>query len=604
MNSTFLKIIATILVVLSGSSPSLFAQGSKGEENQQNFFESVERLTLQNGLSTYHAHIPEAKFFKFTVYVWAGAVDETEDKDEGVAHFLEHMLFHTEFLGEIEFENRVKELGGSYNAFTYLPFTRFFIYLPRQHVEEGLSLLWQVVFNQNLRADRVGAVKQVIDRENGWSDPTWFDRLQRLFEAPSYLREPGFWQNQFGFPSYDRAAGGREKIARRLTHADADNFRRRFYRTANMTAVYVGPHSKAQVTTMLGRLARAMPGLEGGELNIREILPNTLHPAQPYRNFEFNDQDPSMTLGFLFNEMQFEDSPYLTIYTEMLKRFLYENVRHESAQTYSVQSAVEIFRGLGYLTFQSQASRLSYDRVHRFIGDALWNRDFKLIAEDRFLKTKTDYMKFVRSRLHQPEFLDAYLGFLIRANKTHILDQPDVDWLASLEKVDYEDLRNWRTRKLNPAQQYEYLEAPSAFIPYEILPLLLIVGFITISFWKRLLLNPADIRFVQLSINLRSFPFGLFYSFLIYYIAYWLTIHFFFAFNRGLEMSLRQGMPLYLSGYLHGSVSVVILVSMIILAGAIIPRASTNDSRPDDGKVTSICFGVVASFIHSWSRLG
>jgi predicted Zn-dependent peptidase len=482
------------------------------------------------------------------------------------------MLFHTEFLGEIEFENRVKELGGSYNAFTYLPFTRFFIYLPKDHVEEGLSLLWQVVFNQSLRSDRVVDVKQVIDRENGWSDSTWFDRLQKMFEAPEYLREPGFWQNQFNFALYDRSAGGVKEIARQLTLEDAEKFRQRFYRTPNMTAVYVGPHQTAEVKQVLSQLAKTMPGLSGGGLNIRENVTARENTVQAYRNFEFNDQDPSMTMGFLFNDMGFDDSPYLTLYTEMLKRFLYENVRHESAQTYSVQSAVEIYRGLGYLTFQSQASRLSFARVHRFIGDVLWNRDFHLISEDRFLKTKNDYMKFVRSRLHQPEFLDAYLGFLIRAHRTHILDQGEIDWLGRLSSVDYDDLRNWRARKLNPAARYEYLEAPSAFIPYEILPLLLIVGFIIITFWKRLLLNPADIRFVQLSINLGSFPWGLLYSFLVYYCAYWITIHLFFAFNRGLEAALRGGMPLYLSGYVHGAIAVVILVSMIVLAGALVPR--------------------------------
>jgi predicted Zn-dependent peptidase len=173
--------------------PAAHASGAR----QDNPFQRVQQSRLENGLQLYHAHLPQARFYKFTLFVWAGSVDETAGKDEGAAHFVEHLLFQGEDFSENDFDRAIAEMGGSHNAFTHRPFTRYFVYLPRQHLQRGTQLLWRVVFNDRLQRPEAidealaANVLSVIDRENQWQDPTWIDQLQRPFSTLAHLRPPG-----------------------------------------------------------------------------------------------------------------------------------------------------------------------------------------------------------------------------------------------------------------------------------------------------------------------------------------------------------------------------------------------------------------------------
>src|SRR6185436_1102683 len=87
-------------------------------------------------------------------------------------------------------------------------------------------------------------------------------------------------------------------------------------------------------------------------------------PTKPYRFLVQNDDAPQVSLGYLLGGIGFNQLPQLVLYNEALKQVLYEQIRTKIAQTYSVQSAAQTFRGNGYVRFTSQASRLSFQLVH------------------------------------------------------------------------------------------------------------------------------------------------------------------------------------------------------------------------------------------------
>ncbi len=565
-----MKSLLALIFVFYSLAPSSLALS---ESSPVSVFQKIQQHDLDNGVSLYYTPLDSARFFKFTLYVWAGSVDEVEGQTEGAAHAVEHLLFQLEKSGEIEFDQAIKALGGSYNAFTYRPYSRYFVYLPKEHLEEGVSWLWRVVFNKQLRRDRFSHVQEIIDRENGWSDPTWIDMLQKFLTSPEYLKGPGFWQRYFGWPAYDRPVSGRAEIARGLRFQDVEAFHQRYYNTANVTAIYVGPHLPAELLVVLNNFAGRWPGITAGRFNQRAVFkPSKSRQPRPYRSIEFNDQQPSVTLGYLFDSLDYKDAPFLTLYTQLMRRHLYEKIRLRSAQTYVVDSTAETFGHGGYLAFHSQANRLSFSAIRDFMMASVLQPLPQVISEEQFAKAKADQLQFIASRLHQPEVIDAFLGLMVRKYPNHKPLPAELDWLGALASISYDDLAAWVQKRLKKEQRYEYLTAPSMFLPYEILPLILITAMVTLFFWKRMLLNPANIRQVRMEATMPLLPVGFLPLLLLFYLGYYVAIHLLHIVDLGVDFLMMQGLPLYFGGYLSSVASAIIVVSVFILTFNLMPR--------------------------------
>lgn len=542
-----------------------------------NPFTTVRELKLDNGLTLFHAQLPQARFFKFTVYVWAGSVDETAGSatvasTEGAAHFVEHLLFQNKQLSEAEFDKAIDAMGGTHNAFTHRPFTRYFVYLPKQYLQRGSGMLWNVVFNQTLLENRAPDVLSVIDRENNWADPTWVDYVKAGFEPPAYLDPPGFWERQFALPDFDRPVGGTAGAARHVSFNAAKEFHDRFYTVPNMTAIYVGPHPAAEVAAQLNKLVRLNPGKTEGTMNVRPSCTPPAMPLKPFRRLEFDDQQPDVTLGYLLSGLNFDDSPMITLYSETVNRHLYQSIRQQYAETYSTDRFVESYRDCGYIAFRTQASRLRYDSTAAFMNQQIFSPFESIINEEEFERTKQNYLSYVTGRLENPEFLEAYLSLLIREHPTHQPSRKQLDWVGSVKAVDYDTLGTWTKQRLDPKQRYEHLNAPSVFIPYEVLPLFLLAGIITFFLWRRVLLRPGNLRGVFMSSSLAFLPFGPILMVLLYYPTYLAGLHLLHLARLALDAGVDRGMPLYLSAYMHVLLPPVVFGTLFILAAALQPR--------------------------------
>lgn len=95
---------------------------------------------LPNGLRVIVKEDRRAPTAVHMVWYRAGSMDETNGTT-GVAHLLEHMMFKgTPSVGPGEFSRRVAAAGGRDNAFTSRDFTAYFQQVPKQQLEQMMSL--------------------------------------------------------------------------------------------------------------------------------------------------------------------------------------------------------------------------------------------------------------------------------------------------------------------------------------------------------------------------------------------------------------------------------------------------------------------------------
>tara|TARA_Y100001968_G_scaffold327408_1_gene372403 strand:- start:3057 stop:4298 length:1242 start_codon:yes stop_codon:yes gene_type:complete len=102
-----------------------------------------------------------------SIDIWCKAGISFEKKNqEGIAHFLEHMIFKgSNKLKPGEFDYKIESLGGSSNASTGYDDAHYYVLIPPDKLEESLSLLTNLVFNPTINLSEFKLEKSVVIEE-------------------------------------------------------------------------------------------------------------------------------------------------------------------------------------------------------------------------------------------------------------------------------------------------------------------------------------------------------------------------------------------------------------------------------------------------------
>ena len=142
---------------------------------------------LDNGLKYI---INRNKFHKtcsLVLFIRVGSKHENE-KEYGLAHFLEHMLFKgtKKYETNLKFNIRVDELNGTINAGTAKNYTNYHIKLPSKNILEGLDILNQMVFYSLIDSKELNKEKHVVIEEMNKSIDDSEDYLDDLVGEKIY----------------------------------------------------------------------------------------------------------------------------------------------------------------------------------------------------------------------------------------------------------------------------------------------------------------------------------------------------------------------------------------------------------------------------------
>jgi predicted Zn-dependent peptidase len=184
--------------------------------------------TTDRGLTIIAEQIP-VEAVSLNIWLRVGAAIESEAID-GMAHFLEHMLFKgTPNLAIGEFERRIEARGATTNAATSQDYTHYYLTCAPQDFAQLAPLQFDVVLNPTLDRDDFDRERQVVLEEIRRSAD---DPRRRNFQRLSELA--------FESLPYRRPVLGRATTIERLPVEAMREFHRTWYRPDAMTAVVVG----------------------------------------------------------------------------------------------------------------------------------------------------------------------------------------------------------------------------------------------------------------------------------------------------------------------------------------------------------------------------
>tara|TARA_Y100001968_G_scaffold30119_1_gene23275 strand:+ start:695 stop:1927 length:1233 start_codon:yes stop_codon:yes gene_type:complete len=125
----------------------------------------INHWKLPNGATCVVAEMEESTLTCIDFWCKGGSIYEIEN-EEGMAHFLEHMIFKgSKSLKEGEFDLQIESLGGSSNAATGLDDVHYHVLVPPEHIEEALSLLLELLLFPEIKQDAFEMEKEVVLEE-------------------------------------------------------------------------------------------------------------------------------------------------------------------------------------------------------------------------------------------------------------------------------------------------------------------------------------------------------------------------------------------------------------------------------------------------------
>ncbi len=125
----------------------------------------VNHWSLSNGATCVVTEMDNSSLTCIDFWCRAGSFYERAE-EEGMAHFLEHMIFKgSKNLLEGEFDLKIESLGGSSNAATGLDDVHYHILIPPNKIKEAISLLLELISSPSINKDAFEIEKEVVLEE-------------------------------------------------------------------------------------------------------------------------------------------------------------------------------------------------------------------------------------------------------------------------------------------------------------------------------------------------------------------------------------------------------------------------------------------------------
>ncbi|MEH2079425.1 MAG: pitrilysin family protein [Nostoc sp.] len=183
---------------------------------------------LPNGLTIIAEQMP-VEAVNLNLWIKVGSAVES-DAINGMAHFLEHMIFKgTERLASGEFERRIEERGAVTNAATSQDYTHYYITTAPKDFAKLAPLQIDVVSNASIPDDAFERERLVVLEEIRRSEDNPQRRTYRRAMETAFDRLP-----------YRRAVLGSESVIAGLKPQQMRDFHTNWYQPQSITAVAVG----------------------------------------------------------------------------------------------------------------------------------------------------------------------------------------------------------------------------------------------------------------------------------------------------------------------------------------------------------------------------
>ena len=185
---------------------------------------------LKNGLPVIFVDTEAFPSVTTMILVGAGSRFETK-KNNGIAHFFEHMAFKgsKKYPTAFDISSKIEGLGGSFNAFTAKDHTGYYVKAPVSHLSDVVDVLSDMLLHSKLDPSEIDREKNVIVEEINMYEDMPARKVSDVFDEVIFKGHP---------LEYDIA--GSEKTVRSFTRGTFTHYIDQLYHPNNAVVVIAG----------------------------------------------------------------------------------------------------------------------------------------------------------------------------------------------------------------------------------------------------------------------------------------------------------------------------------------------------------------------------
>ena len=333
-------------------------------------------IKLSNGLRVVIEKIDYVKSVSVGLWVENGSRNEN-DVNNGISHFIEHMLFKgTKKRSAKELAEVIEDVGGQINAFTGKEATCFYIKALDTHLELSLEVLADMLFNSCFNEEDIEKEKGVVIEEINMGEDTPEDVVSELHSAVAWGKDT------LALPIL-----GTEATVRSFTREEIVNYISSYYIPENSVVSICG---NVNIDNVEALVEKYFGQWKAQNRKITKYSTPEIQRGSIYKTKKI--EQLHISLGIKGIPLGDDDIYALSLLNNVLgggvSSLLFQKVREEYGFCYTIYSYIASFNNTGVINiytglnskYASDALKLIMEEIDSFVK--------KGISDERLYKSK------------------------------------------------------------------------------------------------------------------------------------------------------------------------------------------------------------------------
>jgi predicted Zn-dependent peptidase len=341
---------------------------------------NVRKEVLSNGLTIITEPMPAVRSVAVGIWLRTGSRHESV-ADNGISHFLEHMLFKgTTHRSAEEIARAADSIGGHMDAFTAKETTGFSIKALDEHVPKAFEILADLVKNPLFRPEDIAKESQVIQEEIKMVEDTPDDLVHEIFTGR-------YWSGH----ALGRPILGTRRTVRSFDRPRLKAYFRHHY-TPNIMLITAAGHLEHDRIVELA--ARAFGSARAGA-SLKDGRAPVAHPNIELRRKKTIEQ-AHVCLGTpaysQAHEKRYACYILNTVLGGGMSSRLFQNVREKRGLAYAVFSGITNFHDVGCMSVYAGTAGANARQVVELTLEEFRQLKSNLLGHEELQRAK-DYLK-------------------------------------------------------------------------------------------------------------------------------------------------------------------------------------------------------------------
>ncbi len=317
----------------------------------------------------------DIKSISVGIFVPTGSAYEN-DKERGLAHFIEHMLFKgTKNRGYKEIAEDIDKLGGVINAFTGKEYTGFYIRVLKDYINEGFDVLRDIISNPTIDEKELEKEKNVVIEEINMVDDTPDDAVLEAFFKNAV-------DGSVGLPIL-----GTKESVKSYIREDLLKFMGKYYKPEDIILAAVGDVEDIDFDMDENFIFKDYFSKKDGKSSFKfkkgqEIIKRDIQQSNIVLGCDmFNLYDERKYAGYLFNDL----------FGSTMSSILFQSIREEQSLCYSIYSSMRMFKEGGMFIISAGTSKENTQKLLDSIKKEIETVKKNYINEEALNKAKMHF---------------------------------------------------------------------------------------------------------------------------------------------------------------------------------------------------------------------